>query len=173
MEYREKYLSPLGELTLVSDGSFLTGVWFGQVRREIKEKELSTFALTREWLNIYFRGDIPDFLPPMRMAGTAFRREVWDILLEIPYGETVTYGEIAGQLAKRRNIARMSAQAVGGAVGHNPISILVPCHRVIGSDGSMTGYGGGIEKKIGLLELERANGISNVNEIHAENRGRG
>ena len=156
MEYRQDYLSSLGELTLVSDGNWLTGLWFGQVRKDLKDKELSVFALTRKWLDIYFQGGIPDFLPPMRMEGTAFRREVWDILLEIPYGETVTYGEIAGQLAKRRNIEKMSAQAVGGAVGHNPISILVPCHRVVGSDGSMTGYGGGIDKKIGLLLLEGA-----------------
>lgn len=154
MEYRHDYLSPLGELTLVSDGSCLTGLWFGQVCREHEVKELSVFALTGKWLDIYFQGGIPDFLPPMRLEGTAFRREVWDILLEIPYGRTVTYGEIAGQLARRRNIEKMSAQAVGGAVGHNPISILVPCHRVVGSDGSMTGYGGGIDKKIRLLEIE-------------------
>lgn len=156
MEYRQDYLSSMGELTLVSDGNCLTGLWFGQVRKDLKDKELSVFALTRKWLDIYFQGGIPNFLPPMRMEGTAFRREVWDILLEIPYGRTVTYGEIAGQLAKRRNIEKMSAQAVGGAVGHNPISILVPCHRVVGSDGSMTGYGGGIDKKIGLLLLEGA-----------------
>lgn len=155
MNFIQSYASPVGELTLVSDGTFLTGVWFGQVFHEGQKKELSVFEQTNRWLDFYFAGQIPDFLPQLRLEGTAFRREVWDILLEIPYGETVSYGAIAKRVAQRRGIERMSAQAVGGAVGHNPISILVPCHRVVGSDGSMIGYGGGIDRKIKLLELER------------------
>lgn len=155
MNFIQSYASPVGELTLVSDGAFLTGVWFGQFFHEGQKKELSVFEQTNRWLDLYFAGQIPDFLPLLRLEGTAFRREVWDILLEIPYGETVSYGAIAKRVAQRRGIERMSAQAVGGAVGHNPISILVPCHRVVGSDGSMIGYGGGIDRKIKLLEIER------------------
>ena len=109
---------------------------------------------TREWLDLYFLGKAPDFMPPFSVSGTKFRKEVWELLLQIPYGQTTTYGELAKKLAARRNIARMSAQAVGSAVGHNPVSILIPCHRVIGSDGSLTGYAGGIEKKAALLALE-------------------
>ena len=106
------------------------------------------------WLYIYFSGQKPDFLPKLHLIGTDFQREVWDILLEIPYGQTVTYGEIARKIADKRGLKTMSAQAVGGAVGHNRVSVVVPCHRVIGSNGSLTGYAGGIERKIKLLDIE-------------------
>ena len=112
-------------------------------------------AETVRWLDRYFSGEEPDFLPLMALAGTAFQREVWSLLLEIPYGETRTYGQLASELAARRGIDRMSAQAVGGAVGRNPISILVPCHRVVGADGSLTGYAGGLDNKKKLLTLEK------------------
>ena len=111
-------------------------------------------AEAKRWLDIYFSGREPDFLPPLHPLGTPFRRAVWELLLQIPYGRTVTYGELARRLAAKQGLVHMSAQAVGGAVGHNPISILIPCHRVVGSGGSLTGYAGGIDKKVRLLELE-------------------
>lgn len=106
---------------------------------------------TKRWLDVYFTGREPDFTPPLHPAGSSFRQAVWQLLLEIPYGQTTTYGA----LAKRLNAGRMSAQAVGGAVGHNPISIIVPCHRVVGTNGSLTGYAGGLDRKIRLLEMEK------------------
>ncbi|MDO4491626.1 MAG: methylated-DNA--[protein]-cysteine S-methyltransferase [Lachnospiraceae bacterium] len=161
MEYIQEYQSPLGEITLASDGEYLTGLWFkGQkyygasLEPEVQEKELTVFVQTRHWLDLYFRGEEPDFLPPLRMKTTPFRREVWEILLSIPYGKTMTYGEIASLIARKKGISSMSAQAVGGAVGHNAISLIIPCHRVVGTNGSLTGYAGGIEKKISLLMLE-------------------
>ena len=118
---------------------------------------LTIFEKTERWLDIYFQGKEPDFQPPFSFScGSKFQQEVWKILLSIPYGKTMTYGEIAACIAKQRGLTRMSAQAVGGAVGHNPISIIVPCHRVVGTDGSLTGYAGGIDKKVGLLKLEHA-----------------
>lgn len=150
-----------------SDGNALTGLWFeGQKyfgvdfpKEKIvyEQKELPIFEETIRWLDLYFSGKEPDFLPELSLNGTEFRKEVWKLLLEIPYGETVTYGEIAGKIAKKKGLLTMSAQAVGGAVGHNPISILVPCHRVVGSDGSLTGYAGGLDKKLALLTLEQKN----------------
>ena len=119
-----------------------------------EEKENHILKDALRWLDIYFSGQKPDFLPKLHLIGTDFQREVWDILLEIPYGQTVTYGEIARKIADKRGLKTMSAQAVGGAVGHNRVSVIVPCHRVIGSDGSLTGYAGGIERKIKLLEIE-------------------
>lgn len=110
----------------------------------------------KRWLDIYFTGREPDFMPPLHPIGSAFRQSVWEILLQIPYGQTVTYGEIARQLADKQGIAKMSAQAVGGAVGHNEISVIIPCHRVVGTSGSLTGYAGGVDKKAALLKLERA-----------------
>ena len=118
--------------------------------------DLPAFAETVKWLDVYFSGEEPDFLPPIALHTTPFRREVCEIMLTIPYGETMSYGEIAALIAQRRGIDRMSAQAVGGAVGHNPISIIIPCHRVIGTDGSLTGYAGGLNKKAALLKLENA-----------------
>ena len=156
-----KYRSPLGDLLLAADEEGLTGLWFeGQKyfantlpdKRIVQETKILTEA--KKWLDIYFSGEEPKFTPPLHPAGTAFRQAVWKILLQIPYGQTVTYGEIAQQLAAEQGISTMSAQAVGGAVGHNKISIIIPCHRVIGADGSLTGYAGGIDKKIALLRLE-------------------
>ena len=119
-----------------------------------KEKNLAVFDQTRRWLDLYFSGREPGFTPALNPAGSAFRRAVWEILLKIPYGKTTTYGQIARKIAAARGLAKMSAQAVGGAVGHNEISIIIPCHRVIGAHGSLTGYAGGIDRKIKLLQLE-------------------
>ena len=162
-EYICHYLSALGNVTFASDGESLTGLWLeGQKYYEstlqgtIEEKELPVFELTKKWLDIYFTGREPDIKVPLAPKGSAFRRKVWRILGEIPYGQVITYGEIAGRIAGEEGKATMSAQAVGGAVGHNPISIIIPCHRVVGSDGSLTGYAGGLDIKIRLLELEQA-----------------
>ncbi len=157
MEYTARYASPLGGITLASDGSRLTGLWF-EGQRHIPHMggkpqepcpELPVFSEARRWLDVYFMGKMPNFTPLLRMRGSAFRQRVWQQLTEIPYGSTVTYGDIAHHLGCR------SAQAVGGAVGHNAISLIIPCHRVVGADGAMTGYAGGIERKIRLLEMER------------------
>lgn len=164
MEYIHRYKSPLGGITMASDGEVLTGLWFdGQkyfavtLSKEYEEKMLPVFDAVDRWLDIYFQGEEPDFFPPVSFAcGSEFQQKVWKILLSIPYGKTMTYGEIAACIAKQRGLMRMSAQAVGGAVGHNPISIIVPCHRVVGTDGSLTGYAGGIDKKVALLKLEHA-----------------
>ncbi len=123
---------------------------------DVEEQELPVFAETDRWLTLYFQGQKPDFTPPIAFGAkvSEFRKEVWKILLSIPYGTTLTYGDIARQISIRQGIERMSAQAVGGAVGHNPISLIVPCHRVVGTNGSLTGYAGGIDKKVKLLQLE-------------------
>ena len=165
MEYIHHHKSPLGGITMASDGKALTGLWFdGQkyfamtLAKEHEERALPVFEETDRWLDIYFQGNEPDFLPPVSFpGGSEFRQEVWQILLSIPYGKTITYGEIAACIAKQRGLTRMSAQAVGGAVGHNPISIIVPCHRVVGTDGNLTGYAGGMDKKVKLLEYEHMN----------------
>ena len=163
MQYTTFYKSPIGRMLLAADDTGMTGLWFeGQkyfarcLKRESKEKELPVFTEAKRWLDIYFSGKEPDFTPPLHFIGTDFQKEVWEILCAIPYGQTMTYGAIADQLAKKRGLSRMSAQAVGGAVGHNNLSIIVPCHRVVGSDGSLTGYAGGIERKTFLLNLENA-----------------
>ena len=163
MQYTNKYQSPLGDILLAADDVGLTGLWFeGQkyfalyLDKEHKEKELPVFVKAKEWLDIYFSGKEPNFKLPLHFIGTPFQKEVWEILSSIPYGKTIPYGEIAKQLAKKRNIKQMSAQAVGGAVSHNEISIIVPCHRVVGANGSLSGYAGGIDKKIALLKLEKA-----------------
>ena len=155
MKYVCHYSSPMGILHLESDGKALTGLWFTD-QSSTQEDKLPIFDETIRWLDIYFSGKDPGFTPKLAPEGTAFRKAVWDILLTIPYGKTMSYGQIAKQIAEEKGIARMSAQAVGGAVGHNPIAIIIPCHRVIGSDGSLTGYGGGLDLKISLLELEGA-----------------
>ena len=129
------------------------------------EAELPVFEQTKRWLDSYFSGQIPDFLPPLSLKGTDFRMEVWEELLKIPYGKTVSYGEIAAAVARKRGLDRMSAQAVGGAVGHNPVAIIVPCHRVVGKDGSLTGYGGGLDKKTALLSLEKAEGVKLLESV--------
>lgn len=161
-DYTRYYDSPLGRMIMAGDGNALTGLWFDGQKHipavlplECPERYLPVFEETARWLDLYFGGDIPDFTPALNLKGTAFRKAVWKILLAIPYGRTMTYGEIADRIAGETGGGRMSAQAVGGAVGHNPVSLIVPCHRVIGSDGRMTGYAGGIEKKIRLLRLEQ------------------
>lgn len=168
MDYTAHYDSPLGGITLASDGEALTGLWFdgqkyfadtlGSQHEDCVS--LSVLSETRRWLDIYFSGNIPQFTPFLRFDSTEFRRRVWDILLTIPYGFTLTYGEIARRMAKQMGIANMSSQAVGGAVGHNPISIIVPCHRVLGADGSLIGYAGGMKRKQALLQLEKSGFIS-------------
>lgn len=162
MQYTTQYESPLGRILLAADGRRLTGAWFeGQkyfartLSEAHREEHLPVLACAQEWLDIYFSGEEPAFLPPLCLAGTIFQNEVWEILQEIPYGETTTYQAIAKTLAARRGLSRMSAQAVGGAVARNPLLLFVPCHRVIGTDGSLTGYAGGIERKQALLLLER------------------
>ena len=162
MQYTCKYKSPLGNILLAADKIGLTGLWFeGQkyfalyLDQEHEEKELPIFEQTKKWLDIYFSGKEPDFKPPIHFTGSDFQNEVWEILYNIPYGQTTTYGDIARQLAKKKGLERMSAQAVGGAVARNRISIIVPCHRVVGGNGSLTGYAGGIDKKIALLKLEK------------------
>ena len=162
MEYIRYYESSLGRILLVGDGEALTGLRFeGQKvfadspARTAVEKNLPVFAEAERWLDIYFSGSDPGFTPEIRLCATAFRKTVWDVLLTVPYGTTVTYGEIADCVAGRMNLPRMSAQAVGGAVGHNPVSLIIPCHRVVGKDGSLTGYAGGLERKRKLLEMER------------------
>lgn len=165
MQYTSRYRSPLGEMLLAADETGVTGLWFaGQkyfarnLDKEHAEKEIPLFATVKHWLDVYFAGNEPDLTVPLHFTGTAFQNEVWGILCAIPYGRTTTYGEIAKQLAARRGLPHMSAQAVGGAVGHNPISILVPCHRVVGLGGSLTGYAGGLERKRCLLALEQGRG---------------
>lgn len=155
--------SPLGGIVLAADEIGLTGLWFTGAKyfgaglpASAAEADTPILAEARRWLEGYFTGQRPAALPPLHPSGSPFRRAVWDILLTIPYGETTTYGAIAQQLAAQRGLEHLSAQAVGGAVGHNPISILIPCHRVIDADGSLTGYAGGIEKKHALLKLEHA-----------------
>ena len=163
MEYVSHYESPFGDITLASDGEALIGLWFDKQKyfadaldEKHEEKDLQIFGQTKRWLDIYFSGKEPDFTPPLRMKTTLFRRAVWEIMLTIPYGKTMTYGEIAKKIAEQKGIKQMSAQAVGGAVGHNSISLIIPCHRVVGANGSLTGYAGGIDKKIKLLTLEKA-----------------
>ena len=160
MLYTSHYASPLGGMTLVSDGTALVGLYFDGQKYAAEgldatrtQKNLPIFEEARRWLDVYFSGRKPDFTPPTAPAGTAFQQSVWEILRTIPYGQTVTYGAIARRIEQNTG-CRMSAQAVGGAVGRNPISILIPCHRVIGADGSLTGYAGGLDKKEALLRLE-------------------
>lgn len=156
------YTSPLGGITLSSDGEALTGLWFDEQKyfphkliSESTKAELPIFTQTCNWLDIYFGGKEPGFTPPISLHTTPFRKVVYDILLTIPYGQTMTYGEIANIIANQQGAERMSAQAVGSAVGNNPISIIIPCHRVVGADGSLTGYAGGLDKKTALLKLEK------------------
>lgn len=161
--YKWKYNTPEGftNLYMNSDGKYLTGLWFERSRDsskhtlECEEKELSIFKKTSKWLDIYFSGKNPDFMPKYKIENiTQFRKEVIDIMNTIPYGKTITYNDISKIIATNRGINKMSSQAVGGAVGWNPICIIIPCHRVVGTNGSLTGYGGGIQNKISLLKLE-------------------
>ncbi len=165
MIYLTHYNSPIGKITLASDGKNITGLWLeGQkyflasVKKETRlDDGLSLFKSAKAWLDEYFAGKNPaPAILPLAPEGTSFRKQVWQILLKIPYGKTISYGEIAKRLSLENGGARTSARAIGGAVGHNPISIIIPCHRVIGADGSITGYAGGTDKKIRLLSLEGA-----------------
>lgn len=157
MEYTQRYVSPLGGVTLAADGEALTGLWFDGQRHfastlspEHEEREVSVLSEAAAWLDCYFAGREPDFTPPLRLKGTAFQRAVWELLLTVPYGKTTSYGELAARLGNA------SARAVGGAVGRNPVSLIVPCHRVLGRDGGLSGYAGGVDKKRWLLKLEGA-----------------
>ena len=161
MIYASRYKSPIGNILLASDEEGLTGLWFeGQkyfantLPEDYVPQETKILTEAKKWLDVYFSGEEPKLTLPLHPAGSEFRQAVWQILLQIPYGQTVTYGEIARKMAELKNISYMSAQAVGGAVGHNEISIIIPCHRVVGTNGSLTGYAGGIDKKISLLKLE-------------------
>lgn len=163
MLYTMHYDSPIGRLLLVEREGALAGLWMegqkyflGSLRAEMKEKTDSRILQeTKEWLDRYFKGENPS-IHGLSLApeGSAFRKEVWKLLCEIPYGEVTTYGAVSRKIAESRGLETMSAQAVGGAVAHNPISIIIPCHRVVGSNGSLTGYAGGLQKKIQLLTLE-------------------
>ncbi len=164
MIYRTDYESPLGRVTLASDGESIVGLWLegqkyfgdtvnGEMRRDDR---LAIFAKAGNWLDRYFREEKPAIAEiPLAPAGSRFRQEVWKILCDIPYGEVMTYGAIARMIVERLGLKKMSAQAVGGAVGYNPVSIIIPCHRVVGTNGSLTGYAGGIRTKIRLLEHEK------------------
>ena len=163
MDYTHHYDSPLGGITLASDGDALIGLWFdGQkyfantLNKTAEEKPLPVFEEADQWLDIYFSGKAPDFTPKLSMRTTAFRKMVWEIMLTIPFGRTMTYGQIAETVARQMNLSEMSAQAVGGAVAHNSISLIIPCHRVVGTNGSLTGYAEGIDRKIRLLQMEGA-----------------
>ena len=167
MYYISKYNSPLGGITVASDGEALSGLWFdGQkyfadrlIKKEFGEQSTDGLKVpvlkeTEKWLDIYFSGKVPDFTPDLNLNGvSSFWKRVWKILLKIPYGKLTTYGQIAKKIEAETG-KRVSAQAVGGAVGHNPISIIVPCHRVIGFNGNLTGYAGGLDKKVKLLRIE-------------------
>ena len=161
MVYTHHYESPLGGITMAGDGNALTGRWldgtgsFGEtLSAGYRDRRLPVFDETDRWLDIYFSGGIPDFTPAMNIRATAFRKTVWETLRSIPYGRTATYGRIAEQAAGQAGVPRMSARAVGGAVGHNPILLIIPCHRVVGAGGKLTGYSGGIERKAALLRME-------------------
>ena len=162
MNYLHHYQSPLGDITMASDGETLIGLWFdGQkyfadtIKTGALEKHLPIFAQTDMWLDTYFNGTAPNFTPQLKMCTTPFRKTVWKIMLTIPFGRTMTYGQIAEKIAHEKGLKRMSAQAVGYAVAHNSISLIIPCHRVIGATGKLTGYAAGLEKKIKLLKLEK------------------
>ena len=159
MIFKSKYITPDGfdDIVMESDGKFLTGLRFGQCKNEFdKTEDLPVFAETCRWLDTYFSGRQPDWLPEYKIEFPShFRKEVLEETSKIPFGKTTTYGEIAQRIAIRRRVAKMSAQTVGGALGWNPLCIIIPCHRVIGADGKLTGYGGGIKNKTALLELEK------------------
>ena len=163
MDSAQYYESPIGKMLLTSDTEGLTGIWFvGQKFYPIhpdaiyQDRNTEILEKAAEWLDSYFLGNNPDPFLPLHLSGTLFQKAVWNILLTIPYGATMTYGEIAHLIAKQMGNQMMSAQAVGGAVGHNRISIIIPCHRVLGANGKMTGYAGGIWRKEALLKLEQS-----------------
>ena len=157
MDYISHYNSPLGRITMGSDGEALIGLWFDDQKHfganlekeQRQQDDLPIFDLTRKWLDIYFSGKVPQFTPPLLMRASDFRKQVWKQLLNIPFGQTTTYGKIA------KSLGGSSAIAVGGAIGHNAISLIIPCHRVIASDGNLRGYAGGLDRKRWLLEMEQ------------------
>ena len=176
MYYFTTYGSPLGSITLACDGESLTGLWIegqkyhGNIASEkmIPKDGFAVFDAAKQWLTKYFASEKPDLSSlPLALVGGEFRQAVWTILCEIPYGQVTTYGEIAKKLATQMGRKSMSAQAIGGAVGHNPISIIIPCHRVVGANGSLTGYAGGVYKKVKLLELEGAD----ISRLFAPKKG--
>ena len=160
--YTSTYDSIIGSLLLAADDIGLVGLWLNSDRFYANllanckpvVKETPVILEAKRWLDVYFSGCKPKIEVPLHLIGTPFRQEVWQLLLQIPYGKVITYGDLAKKMAEKRGAAHMSAQAIGGAVGHNEISIIIPCHRVIGANSNLTGYAGGIEKKIKLLELE-------------------
>jgi len=157
MQYKASYHSPLGKIILTADDTALTGLWFDGQKIPSESyimRENSIIKEARAWLNLYFDGQIPNFQPKVSFSGTKFQNEVWNILRTIPYGQTMTYGEIARIITKRRGLEKVSAQAVGSAVGKNKVSIIIPCHRVLGANRKLVGYAGGLERKIKLLTLE-------------------
>ena len=147
------YDSPLGNILLAAEDEGLTTLDF-TAKKDAGSRNHPILRETARWLDIYFSGEDPGFTPPLHLLGTSFQMEVWRLLLDIPYGKTTTYGALAKEIARRRGVRRMSAQAIGGAVGRNPVALIVPCHRVIGADGSLTGYASGLDKKAKLLALE-------------------
>ncbi len=161
MIYISEYESPLGKMTLAEENGFLIGLWFnGQkyfgmpLSKDVTRKDSETILETKRWLDIYFKGEIPDFIPKLSYGSSLFQKTVLDILLTVPYGESLSYGEIGKRACQILKKEKMSSQAVGNAVSHNPIGIIIPCHRVLGKGGSLSGYAGGIERKEKLLELE-------------------
>ncbi len=167
MQYLQTYNSPLGIIYISCNDEGLTGLWFdGQkyfpdnLKNDYITRKHPLLDETKQWLEIYFHGQNPLFIPKMSIMSSPFRQRVWELLLEIPYGKTTSYLHVANRIAKERNLTHMSPQAIGGAISHNPISIIIPCHRVIGNNGNMTGYAGGIEKKIKLLKLEKFDKIN-------------
>ncbi len=176
MQYISTYNSPLGPILIATDKGGLTGLWFRNQKyfalsldESAIEKETEFSKLAKEWLDLYFQGIIPNIKIPLHFNGSSFQKEVWHILLTIPYGSLTTYGDIAKSLAKSKGIKRMSAQAVGAAIAKNPISIIVPCHRVVGSNGKLTGYAGGLDKKIELLKIEK---IAIENEVTYDSKSK-
>ena len=162
MTYTQKYTSPIGDILLAADEIGLSGLWFWDEKSSAetilgayREKETAFLVQAKRWLDAYFGGKKPDFTPLLHLVGTDFRIKVWKHLLKIPYGKTVTYGNLAREMPRKEDCGQMSAQAIGGAVGHNKIAIIIPCHRVIGANGALTGYAGGLEKKIHLLRIEK------------------
>lgn len=171
--YYQEYVSPIGKMYMTSDGEYLTGLFFDDSRDNFKKalderKELPIFLETKRWLDIYFKGENPNFTPSYRIENlTPFRKEVLDQIKKIPYGKVITYGDIAKEIARKKEIKKMSAQAVGHAVGWNPICLIIPCHRVVGINGNLVGYGGGIMHKYQLLQLEKID----MNQYYIPKRG--